>query len=96
MDDGAHGGGRATSVGQERDDALLDRLGGLLGSRQELADPHVPGRLVHPHEVGEGTADVDADAGTPCRGRLHGTQCTDASTPAQGAVTILHGISPSL
>ncbi len=62
VDEGAHRGRSRPRLVQQGDHAFLDRLGGVLGSRQQLADPDRAGDLVDPDEVGEGAADVHPDA----------------------------------
>ena len=72
VDDRPHLRGGAARVGEERHHALLDGLRGVLGCGQELADLDGPRGVVDPDEVGEGAADVDADArglsGRACHG----------------------------
>jgi hypothetical protein len=62
VDQRADVGGPAARVAEERHHALLDGLRRILGGREELADLDGAGGVVHPDEVGEGAADVDADA----------------------------------
>ena len=75
VDQRADIGGPAARVVQQRDHALLDGLRGVLGGREELADLDGACGVVHPDEVGEGPADVDADARVPPR-RCHAPECT--------------------
>jgi len=70
VNDRADAAGIHARVVQQRLDALLDAMGGILGGRQHLADADGAGDLVDDDEIGERAADVHAAA------RRHGGEFT--------------------
>jgi len=73
VDDGPHGACGNRRLLEERADALLDRVRRIFRRGEDLAHARGPRRRVDDDEVGEGAADVDAQA------RRHGAQSTPRS-----------------
>src|SRR5262249_3866012 len=71
MDERPHRGRRTPRLVKQDAHALLNRVSWLLGSREDFADVHGAGLLVHPDEIGEGATDVDTDAGSVRGARGH-------------------------
>ena len=64
VDGGAHLARRDAALVEQAVDALLDAVSRILRRGEDLADAQCARALVHEHEVGERSADVDAQ---PCR-----------------------------
>ena len=47
---------------QQARDAVEDGAAGIVGRGQALAGQHAAARAIDQHQVGEGSADIDADA----------------------------------
>jgi len=73
VDDRPHGARGNRRLLEERADALLDRVRRIFRRGEDLAHARGPRRRVDDDEVGEGAADVDAQA------RRHGAQSTPPS-----------------
>src|SRR5262249_60047025 len=80
VDQRAHVGSEAPRVVEHGDHALLHGLRGILGCGEELADLDGAGVVVDPDEIGEGAADVDADASTTRGGGCHGARVSRRSS----------------
>ena len=79
MDEAADGARRNPHFFEEAHDPGFNALGGVLGGRQELADPDGAARLVDQNKVGEGAADIHPE---PVRGG-HGGSVPGSNSPRQ-------------
>ena len=61
MDGRVHVAGGNAAVVEQSVDTLLDAVSGILRRGEDLADAQRAGALVHEHEVGERSADIDAN-----------------------------------
>ena len=79
VDDRAHLRDGHLRLPEERDDARLHAVGGVLGRGEHFPHAQSPGGFVHDDEIRERAADVDAEP------RGHGRECTTVETLLRGA-----------
>src|SRR5207247_9469402 len=79
MDGRVHVAGGNAAVVEQSVDTLLDAVSGILRRGEDLADAQRAGALVHEHEAGERSADIDANP------RRHGGTLTIRSGPMRAS-----------